>query len=1324
MKKQLLFSFASGAMLLGATLALLPTNASISGSPSPKAIEDRGVEIVLTPDPGSTISKAEWTIAFPNATAVEFVDDEITLRTTDFSTDLFVTKFSVTEVQGAACPTYTLVPELDGYVLSDGEKMTLEIVQNFKVSIPEKAKPVAVQCSANYIYSTSGDTPAPEVETFDLGTVEPADGATVPELANVTIFIKAMDLYWSGLSPALDDNDDPILDKISVTKEGSSEAIYPVDLVTGEIPDDADMDTEIALSYVFATPITEPGNYTLSIAEGALIKAGGGFGWGSLEEAKAAYKGFKAAPKDMTMSFSKAYTSTFTIESPKDPAEYVITPEPGSEISKAEFTIAFPNATAATGIKPTLEEGFAFTTSTFSVNTEKYSISEVEGAEYPTYNLVFDLDGGTLADGACTLTLYRDAFTINGNNIAKRDTEYKYTLKIEGGDEPTPGVETFDLGTVEPADGATVPELANVTIFIKAMDLYWSGLSPALDDNDDPILDKISVTKEGSSEAIYPVDLVTGEIPDDADMDTEIALSYVFATPITEPGNYTLSIAEGALIKVGGGFGWSSLEEAKAAYKGFKAAPKDMTMSFSKAYTSTFTIEATGPTFTLMPEDGKVVMDRVQNDNIGIVFEEGTEVALAEDFSSKAVIKLNDTVLPEYGDGVYGEFYKAVADENTLYLLAQLKTPGTLSAVIPGDAYTLNGQPGIDLNVEWEVVAPKEYKISITPNIATGNEVLESFKTFEITFGDALTAERAKAPSQQPNQDNDISILLPNFARIYPQVEFSTKDGYAVCTVTCSEEYTKSGLYTMSIPVGYFKLDGSVTSPTSQTRWNFKVEEPVDVTAYTLTPESGSTVNEAVFTIAFPNAKEVKRGQNWITLDNDDDPDAAVGYYEEMVVTKDATADCPTFILTAPADKAPADGPYVLAIQEGAFICDGIDCPDIYGEYTLANAVAKEFKYAITPEAGAVLTEIPEFTITFPEANDAEYTGDGYDITLSDINYDTGIPYEVEKVEGANVPTFILKPMYPSSLPNGTLILEIWEGAFTADGVVNEDIELEYTLNIAISQDAIYMPEADQFEIEPGMVMFGVMFDEAATVELAADFATQAVIKHNDTVLKLDVDYAAMAEGNTLVLKLINPEFEKAGTLSLNIPGDAYTLSGNPGFDLERIWTLIAPKDYTFTITPDFDKQSTVASLNEVMITFTNAESVALESETGISLSSSDYSYFATGNLEITENEGHPACKVTFDPAPTAKGEYTFTVNFETFLLDGISYFPGFNVGRIEKKFTLDPTSGVGILWEGSENVTVVTVDGKVIYTDAPAEVVKNLAKGLYIINGKKTIIK
>ena len=97
-----------------------------------------------------------------------------------------------------------------------------------------------------------------------------------------------------------------------------------------------------------------------------------------------------------------------------------------------------------------------------------------------------------------------------------------------------------------------------------------------------------------------------------------------------------------------------------------------------------------------------------------------------------------------------------------------------------------------------------------------------------------------------------------------------------------------------------------------------------------------------------------------------------------------------------------------------------------------------------------------------------------------------------------------------------------------------------------------------------------------------------------------------------------------------------------------------------------------------------------------------------------------PTFELTFANAPVNAGIYVLTIRSDAFTLDGAQESPA-----IEITYDFDKQSGVdGIVFNGSDEVTVVTIDGRTVLVNAPAAAVRDLPAGIYIINGQKTLIK
>ncbi len=194
------------------------------------------------------------------------------------------------------------------------------------------------------------------------------------------------------------------------------------------------------------------------------------------------------------------------------------------------------------------------------------------------------------------------------------------------------------------------------------------------------------------------------------------------------------------------------------------------------------------------------------------------------------------------------------------------------------------------------------------------------------------------------------------------------------------------------------------------------------------------------------------------------------------------------------------------------------------------------------------------------------------------------------------------------------------------------------------------------------------------------------------------------------------------GTLKITLPEGAIMLSGETNANpITYTWNVRQPKEYTCTLAPD---AGTVSSLTEIKLTINGAETAEVTRTSGISMMGNNYSYYA--NAEIVKDAANPRTFILKFPTesvngPMTDGEYKLEIFGGTFTIDGAQSWPA---KPIEKVYTLHMTSGIDGINADNGTVTVISIDGKVVLKDAPASELKNLDKGIYIINGKKRIIK
>ena len=432
-------------------------------------------------------------------------------------------------------------------------------------------------------------------------------------------------------------------------------------------------------------------------------------------------------------------------------------------------------------------------------------------------------------------------------------------------------------------------------------------------------------------------------------------------------------------------------------------------------------------------------------------------------------------------------------------------------------------------------------------------------------------------------------------------------------------------------------------------------------------------------------------------------------------------------------------GTWTVNIPSGAFVFEGASSPEIVAEY-IVESMAQ-----LTPAPGSTLNEITYFDIAFPGANKVEFVGAPYMITLTRGQL-SGIPaFDVEEVEGTEVPTFRMTPIEGFAEPTvGSVLLSIEDGAFLIDGAEGETegnsprIQANYYYDRPISEDYQLEPNSEEVLCQSWGYTVGFVFDEVAAPRLVNPEGV--VVKFDDTVLTMGsesacyeglADYSYNTMDNILSFFIVNPEYHKEGTITVSLQGDAYTLSDKPGFDVEHSWKVVMPREYEFTLTPEGgeteENATVVNSLEEITLVFENAETAQIYQASGVSLRKTDYSVYMTADIVPVENAEHPTFKLVFnvpEGSEMTDGMYKLSIRYDTFTLDGIQTWPA-DYTDVERMYKLDGMSGVGSVGASESNiVTVVTTDGRVVFKNASPDSLNTLDNGIYIVNGKKVVIK
>lgn len=701
------------------------------------------------------------------------------------------------------------------------------------------------------------------------------------------------------------------------------------------------------------------------------------------------------------------------------------------------------------------------------------------------------------------------------------------------------------------------------------------------------------------------------------------------------------------------------------------------------------------------------------------------------DFAS--MLDINEAVLPRLtvkkGNEVvaqYGELGDPDADEdgNTIVpimLSASITEAGTYTIEIPEGAFVEKTWSEADdamVNVKGGFITPAYTgTVTVDPDMisicddyildpVSGSKV-EEISVVKVSFN-KISAEEYFSGWEFPNATFTNGTKTVSAIVNYDWMSESENRVMTVTPIDESEEFvpiTEPGTWTMTIAAGTFTYYG-------ETNAEIKAEYTIEAAAlpYTITPEPGTVVEDlSQITIDFGSVSSVEYNDVAITI--------AGPQYNGASTDVNGTGSTRIVHFTNPT----VEGDYTVTFPAGAFTLDGEASKEVIATYTFHKS------YLLTPESGSTLESF-EVVISFPHATSVELS-DNAEMTLTNHNSYAVPRLSCVKDATASIPTFVLTIPEGAQKPAvGTYDMMIEEGAFIIDGKPSVGITAEYTIDHEVSADYIIDPDGNVVPYDWG-VSVAFIFNEDATVTVPAKSAVTITI---DGVTVPASSYEIGAEMNMLMIMIWDTKYIKEGVLRVNIAEGAFKVGKDASPAVEGVWNIVAPKTFVAKITPEEnDASNKIDVISTIYINFPEATKGEVFNPYGARMYNSSYSYSHTGEITLVDNASTMATDdetsaegvtfaVTF-PATTKAGNYYLTVMDGTFTLDGVHASP-----LIEATYVVDPSaSGVEeIFADENGNVTVYTIEGRIVLDNAPAAAIRDLHKGLYIINGKKVILK
>lgn len=529
--------------------------------------------------------------------------------------------------------------------------------------------------------------------------------------------------------------------------------------------------------------------------------------------------------------------------------------------------------------------------------------------------------------------------------------------------------------------------------------------------------------------------------------------------------------------------------------------------------------------------------------------------------------------------------------------------------------------------------------------------------------------------------------------------------------------------------------------------YNFTAEElVVNKVPTTFTPADGATVASITqFEITF----EHRFDRSYATTENPVVLDAEGNVVEEIVGEQVEWNDDWTVMILKLNTEITTPGTYTFKMPAEyiSLMDDGYNPIGTTDEITSTVVIAApKVPTNLDPANGSEVGMLMSFEAKFdfsieknwyatdmPYVKNGEgetiYTLESWQVTLND----TGDGFVFTMPE-----TIMTPDTYTIVVPAGVIAEADAEGNPT--GAYNDEFEVTY---IVTGEVAPVTYDFTPVEVDPAdgstvsqLYSFTLMFNEAPQVNY--EVANPVTVYNEDgDAISTGTIFGSRMQPNAVTVTCSDGESITAnGTYTIIINQGAFgnelwlnsgAMTGACNPELQYTFTVVEPDLAPTAIVPD--NNTTIEKLDSIMLTYNFA--VGLSWYGNVTVKDAEGNEVASVDGEACElvpesedaNWWDPCytVKIKFTKPIETKGTYTVTLP-EGFLMLG-------EAGEFQNKetiFTYEVTGGNGINSIAAEdgNVTVYTLNGVKVLDNQPANELKNLKKGIYIVNGKKVVIK
>ncbi len=527
----------------------------------------------------------------------------------------------------------------------------------------------------------------------------------------------------------------------------------------------------------------------------------------------------------------------------------------------------------------------------------------------------------------------------------------------------------------------------------------------------------------------------------------------------------------------------------------------------------------------------------------------------------------------------------------------------------------------------------------------------------------------------------------------------------------------------------------------------FNAEAESNVVNLEAYPQGVSSISIEFDAQAFPRGVEVNRNAKgyatltWNGKVYKEIPASNIDMIYTYVNTDEGSDKAPTgalqivFYDNQLTSTAKYTGNYEVTIPAGFFRYAGTD---IYNDEITANyQIVGNARMEVTPAQDTTLDELQTMTVTFPEATSVILSGRVNVELLSTDGADVDRNVEASEVNiSGNTATITLAEPVSG---NGRLLLSFYSGAFTvgyengSESITGMQI-YRYTLNSRAS-------EVTEVTLDPAPGTYESIV--STPIPGNTNYAYFKIVLPEDVKVSMIV-------GNAKIYPVVNGQRDAAGAISLrNITvteedgSKSYYLGSSTFADwykesvlplTEGAYELVLPNDFLFgsglaelsfsyeilgvennvdyTVYPD--PAEPVAELQYITIYFPDAKTIEVANNARAEIKSGIAEYVATMDVNDLDCEGVELA-IRVPGTITTSGVYEINISGADLKIDGMPI-------PMTLTYEVDSTLGVDGIATDESDAPVYSLTG--VKVAQGSEALKTLAPGIYILNGKKVIVR